>query len=559
MKRAIKIVSIAFLVASAGGMGNKVRAQAPTTLITPWPSDTRQPPATLTLQEVPATPIRATPPQASGSNPRPSRFRRSFDNAVLTRLTNPFEVINPSGQANIPARPAIPNPFEAVTPSDRAMPQMPSLPATTPGQPGAPSSGTGAPDMGRPGTGTGATEGTPGTGTGTPGTAPDTGGAPGAGAGTGAGAGADAGAGAGANAPGAGGGAGDAFGGAAANTGPGFGGGVGAGQGVFTMIGDQSPYSFHSAAARTTTGPVGPPLPPGPRGGALLFPTVRSFKIAENQSPRPLDRFYVDFNYYNDLNAKINTKENVPLQSLKAYRYLFGFEKTYNDGKGSFGLRFPINTLTGDSPIKGLGKTTTATGDLSVYTKYILEQDPKTGSLVSVGLLLTLPTGPRNFAGATYLRSIHPVSIQPFLGYIWNSADGRAYFHGFTSLDAPSNPRDVTMIYNDFGIGYFVYRAQNPRDFWTAIAPTFELHVNNPINHRDVYNRFDIAGTPDVVNLTYGVNFEIRKRFLITLALVTPVSSPKPFESEALLLLNYRFGGASQLTNTATTPPLVSY
>jgi hypothetical protein len=57
----------------------------------------------------------------------------------------------------------------------------------------------------------------------------------------------------------------------------------------------------------------------------------------------------------------------------------------------------------------------------------------------------------------------------------------------------------------------------------TAFAPTFEVHVNNPINHRDVFNRFDIAGTPDVVNLTYGINFELHRRSLVTLALVTPV------------------------------------
>ena len=267
-----------------------------------------------------------------------------------------------------------------------------------------------------------------------------------------------------------------------------------------------------------------------------------------------MDRFFFDFNYYNDLNAAINRRDNVPLTSLKAYRYIFGLEKTFNNGKGSIGLRLPINTLTGDSTIKGLGQTKTATGDLGVFTKYILEQDPRTGSLVSVGLLLTTPTGPRNFASAPYLRSIHTIDFQPFIGYIWNA--GNFYLHGFSSMDFPANPNDVSMIYNDVGVGYYVFRNLDARQLLTAVAPTFEVHVNNPMNHRDVFNKLDIAGTPDVVNFTYGVNFEFHRRSLVTFALVTPVTSPKPFESEALLLFNFKFGGTQ--TNPLVTPPMIS-
>ena len=103
------------------------------------------------------------------------------------------------------------------------------------------------------------------------------------------------------------------------------------------------------------------------------------------------------------------------------------------------------------------GGTSTSLNDLSLFTKYVLKADPATGSLLSVGLEVTLPTGPSQFAGAKYIQGIHSTEIQPFLGYLL--IRDRFYLHGFLSLSAPSSVRDVTMVYNDSGIGYFVYRS----------------------------------------------------------------------------------------------------
>ena len=71
---------------------------------------------------------------------------------------------------------------------------------------------------------------------------------------------------------------------------------------------------------------------------------------------------------------------------------------------------------------------------------------------------------------------------------------------------------------------------------------TFEVHVNNPLTHRDAFNPNDPAATPDVVNLTYGINFEAYQSSVLTLGFVTPVTGPRPFDYEALVLLNIRFG-----------------
>jgi hypothetical protein len=351
----------------------------------------------------------------------------------------------------------------------------------------------------------------------------------------------------GAEAGGAAAGAADTFGAAAAGGGPGFGGTLAANATPFAMIGDVSPITISGFAARVnargSNSPPGPPPPPGARGASPIFSSVRNFKISENQSPRPQDRVFFDFNYYNNLNNAINLNDLSPVTRMKAYVYLFGLEKTFNEGMGSIGIRLPLNNLTADSfgkpPIVST-PTSTSLGNLTIFGKYILCQNPRTGSLISALFAITPETGPGRFAGAPYVFPLNSTYFQPALGWIYNL--NRWYFQGFSGFTFPANPNDVSLIYNDIGIGYFLVRNQDPHAFFTAIAPTFECHINNPINHRDWFNRFDLAGSPDVVDLTFGLNFGIRNTAVLTAAFVTPVTSPRPFDSEAILMLNIFYG-----------------
>jgi hypothetical protein len=335
--------------------------------------------------------------------------------------------------------------------------------------------------------------------------------------------------------------------------------------GTFQMIGDASPGVTFAQVPTVPTQPGLPtPFPPGqlprpPRPGlaSALAPSVRGFKIAENQSPQPQDRVFFSFNFYANVNAAVNRRLEAPVNDLRVYREIFGIEKTFDEGNGSIGLRLPLNTLTANSAIRGNfakpGGTSTALGDLSIFAKYVLKRDPRTGSLLSAGLLITPTTGPGAFAGSKFISTVHSTSIQPFLGYIWNRES--FYLHGFLALDTPSSVRDVTMVYNDVGIGYFLFRNPDPGRFLTAVAPTFEVHVNTPLTHRDPFNARDPAGTPDIVNLTYGLNLEFYRTSLLTFGFVTPVTGPRPFDYEALLLFNVRFG-RSRAAQRALPPVL---
>ncbi len=325
------------------------------------------------------------------------------------------------------------------------------------------------------------------------------------------------------------------------------------------MLGDMSPLLNARIVAQQTPGipqppPFPPPFPPDqppnipdPRDRTLLTPTVRGFKIADNQSPVPLDRVFFSFNFFDDVNKRLLEFFEAPIQGVQVYRYVFGFEKTFNDGFGSFGLRLPLNNVYAEArgDIITPEGSSTSLGDLTIFAKHILVQNPNNGSLLSVGMAITPPTGPRAFAGAPFLRpNFNTTTIQPFLGYFLNF--GRLYLHGFSALDVPSDSRDVTMIYNDLGLGYFLYSDSRPGRILTAIVPTVEVHVNTPLTHRDAFDLFDPAGTPDVVNITSGVNVGLFNNAVMTFGMVTPVTGPRPFDYEVVALLNIFYGGSAR-------------
>jgi hypothetical protein len=352
----------------------------------------------------------------------------------------------------------------------------------------------------------------------------------------------------------------DLFGGTSADAGPGFGGTLATAATPFAMIGDMSPLTTHAVfphvkAGASAVSPPGPPPPPGARGGSPIFPSVRNFKISENQSPKPQDRVFFDFNYYNNLNDTLNRLDLSPITQMKAYIYNFGVEKTFNNGMGSLGVRVPLDNLTANSFGNIIGTpTSTSLGNMTIFAKYILAQKAQTGSLVSAGFAVTPQTGPGRFAGAPYLFPLNSTSFQPYLGYIYNH--NRFYLQGFSGFSFSANPNDVSFVFNDVAIGYFVYRNTDTRSWLTALAPTVELHVDNPINHRDPLNSADLAGSPDSVNMTFGVNFGIKNSAVLTTAFVTPLASLKPFDSEAILMLNIFFGRSRAQTQAVTPPPL---
>jgi hypothetical protein len=310
--------------------------------------------------------------------------------------------------------------------------------------------------------------------------------------------------------------------------------------GIPQMLGDQAPL----------LGPLKQTAP-----NVVRLPFTRGYKMADNQSPMPQDRVFVAFNYYDNLNVLASKGAAALFHSVNVYREFFGIEKTFFDQNASIGIRLPLNTLSAESNIAGMGGTSTALGDLTVFVKAVLWKDLEPGRLLSAGLAVTPPNGPGAFAGSRIANSLHTAALQPFLGYIVSIGEN-GFAQGFSGVNVPTDPGVVTMMYNDFGVGYFLYRAGTDSDrLLSAVVPTFEVHVNTPLNHRLEASSTGFKGTPDVVDLTFGAGAVFR-RSILSVGIVNPVTGPRPFDLEVVVMLNVLFGRSRALRTTIPPPAI---
>src|SRR5262249_39696795 len=140
----------------------------------------------------------------------------------------------------------------------------------------------------------------------------------------------------------------------------------------------------------------------------------------DNESPNPADRVFFTWDYYNDLFKNFLGKD------ANLNRALFGFEKTFLDGNASFGMRVPLNITAASGTVPGTGIGDVEIGDLTLIGKYAFARDDESGSLLSAGLALTVPTNTGNLFGDTVL-------LEPYLGYSFIMG-GHAFVQGFSSI-----------------------------------------------------------------------------------------------------------------------------
>jgi hypothetical protein len=280
---------------------------------------------------------------------------------------------------------------------------------------------------------------------------------------------------------------------------------------------------------------------PGAGGRGFLPLGHGGFKIADNNSPMPQDRIYLDFNFFNDFLASTNNRLGTGIQNMNIYRESFGVEKTFLDGNGSVGLILPLNTLAMQSPVSSLNGMHTGLGDLSLFARYALYGDRPNNNWISAGLAVTAPTGSSNFGGIDAPSPVANTTIlQPFGAYLWHF--GNFYVQGFMSLYTPTDHgSSPVLLFNDIGIGYFVYQAPVADRLVTGVAPTFEVHVTDPLNFRGAITASNPFGAFDVVDLGVGLNVLLRARSRLGIGIVTPVTGPRPFTIEALAQFRVRF------------------
>lgn len=247
--------------------------------------------------------------------------------------------------------------------------------------------------------------------------------------------------------------------------------------------------------------------------------------ITDNDGPRPQDRVYGGFNFYDDIGRGLNPG----VGEFDLQRQTAGFEKTFLDGDASFGMRLPFVQQYGPPGVAG----THNVGDLTLIWKYAFVNNRETGDLWSAGMLLTAPTG----SGDAFLwdgrKAPHSVLFQPWTGFV--RAFDRAYIQGITSFIIPTDDRDPTLWNNSIGVGYYLYR--DAGSWLTAVVPTGEVHIRTPLSHR---NPLGSVYLQDQVNLTGGLHFRFNRAVLST-AVCVPVVGPRPWNFEAMSFLNFYF------------------
>jgi hypothetical protein len=325
--------------------------------------------------------------------------------------------------------------------------------------------------------------------------------------------------------------------------------------GTSAAAGARTPERMHGDQFATSIIPGIPgSIPPSSFGNSaiapgkpsVIYPTIRGFKIAEDESPRPEDRVYFDFNYYDRVNQAALQHFSTDANRVNAYRETFGIEKTFFDGAMSIGFRLPINTLEVDAKpgfASEIQSTNTAVGDLTMIFKFVGWENKKTNDLISFGMAVTADTGSTNFGGSPIITGYNDTLLQPFIGYLFHYKN--FFLLGFTELSIPTDSNDAVLIYNDVGIGYVWDLAKQDNDrILRAVVPMVEGHLNDPLTHQGLFNKpNDLAGTADVFSITTGITFVMEHNTTVAMALVTPLTGPRPFELEAQFQLNWSFGG----------------
>ncbi|MBI1325931.1 hypothetical protein GC170_22450 [bacterium] len=316
-----------------------------------------------------------------------------------------------------------------------------------------------------------------------------------------------------------------------------------------------SPHFF-----RASLNPLRPgSAPPSPFFNTNIAPfAARGFKISDNMNVEPVDRVYASFNYFANVNKEINVREGSQITRTTVYHQLYGIEKTFFDRWTSVGLRLPVNTLTMESETATqYNKTRTSFQNLSIYMKSKILQ-AENGNMLVAGLALDTPTGPSTFAGFPGVIGANTFEIQPFLGHILRSADESLFLQGITSIGVPMDHRMPTVMYIDNQLGYYLYRTEDQSAFVSALVPSYELHLNIPLNHSK-WDLSDPYGYGFICNMTWGLNILFSDyRGVCTIGYATPVSGPRPFDGEFLVQFNWRFGGGALRNVPPTILPQVN-
>ncbi len=298
------------------------------------------------------------------------------------------------------------------------------------------------------------------------------------------------------------------------------------------------------------------------RAVSLPSSVTGRMKLAENVSPLPQDRVFMNYSLFN----------NVPLTTngITVNRFTPGFERTFWNKLASIEVRTPFAT-TLDSNIFTDGSTNTRNaefGNMFLALKGLLLANDTWAT--SAGLSISVPTADDNRVynaqGTELLRVVNQsVHLMPFIGGIYTPTK-RSFIQGIFQVDIDTNGNEVlartsasglnrigsfqdsTFMYCDVAMGYWlIKRNRCDRALIHGVIPVVEGHWNRSLNNADIVSDIDSrfvvrpsVNQLDVMNVLSGLTFQFRKNARMSLGYVVPIGNgaDRVFDSELRVTWN---------------------
>jgi len=293
----------------------------------------------------------------------------------------------------------------------------------------------------------------------------------------------------------------------------------------------------------------------------------RRFKLSENISPIPVDRWFVNYNHFH--NAIFDAGGN----QLNVDRVSMGLEKTFLNGAASFEFRAPLvggNDAFQDQSVEG-EQSGIEFGNITLTLKGILWECGDT--YVTAGLGLNLPTAASGEVlaanGDRLFVDNEAVHLLPFaavykrftpntFGVVMVQFDFDANGNGFAvesgsgQLLSSENYLEQNLVYIDGTFGHWFYESCGC-SMIRRIAAIGELHYTANVNDADVASLATSAGDTvvtnpgqniSVLNGTAGLRFQLWDNYMLTTSAVFPLleaEESKLFDAEFAMLLTRRF------------------
>lgn len=300
----------------------------------------------------------------------------------------------------------------------------------------------------------------------------------------------------------------------------------------------------------------------------------RRFKLTENISPIPVDRFFFTFNHFSQPVRDVNG------DAQDVDRYLLGLEKTFFNNNMSIEVRVPMvrgldnNQVRNDVAIPNDNTLSAELGDVTLIGKAIAHQTDR--SVFSYGLGMTLPTADdTNVIGdpATFRLENQALHLLPFMSAyfrpnndMWITFSTQFDFDvvgsslitndGLGNVNSIETDRfyEQSLLFLDMTAGWWFLEKRDSSSWLQRMAAILELHYTTTLTDFDSFQSSTgqfivgsgesftsssfssfgsgIGGAPnvadngrlDVWNLTLGLRAKCIHGWLITGAVVLPLT-----------------------------------